>query len=48
MISFTLNGEAQTYDGNPDTSLLHYLRIDKHITSVKDGCSGQAACGLAQ
>ena len=45
MISFTLNGEAQTYDGNPDTSLLHYLRIDKHITSVKDGCSGQAACG---
>ena len=26
-------------------SLLEYLRLDKHITSVKDGCSGQAACG---
>lgn len=45
MISFILNGEKQTYAGNPDKSLLEYLRVDKHITSVKDGCSGQAACG---
>jgi len=45
MISFTLNGEKQTYEGDPDKSLLQYLRLDKHITSVKDGCSAQAACG---
>ncbi|RLD83776.1 MAG: (2Fe-2S)-binding protein, partial [Bacteroidetes bacterium] len=45
MISFTLNGEKQSYQGNPDKSLLEYLRLDKHLTSVKDGCSGQAACG---
>lgn len=45
MISFTLNGEKQTYEGNPGKSLLQYLRLDKHITSVKDGCSAQAACG---
>ncbi len=45
MISFTLNGEKQNYKGNPDKSLLKYLRNDKHITSVKDGCSAQAACG---
>lgn len=45
MISFTLNGEKQTYTGDPDKSLLQYLRLDKHITSVKDGCSAQAACG---
>lgn len=45
MISFLLNGERQSYKGNPDKSLLQYLRFDKHITSVKDGCSGQAACG---
>ena len=45
MISFTLNGEIQQYDGNPDKSLLEYLRLGKHLTSVKDGCSEQAACG---
>ncbi|RLD45420.1 MAG: selenium-dependent xanthine dehydrogenase [Bacteroidetes bacterium] len=45
MISFTLNGEKQKYEGNPKRSLLDFLRLDKHITSVKDGCSGQAACG---
>ena len=45
MISFTLNGEIQTYKGDPDRSLLEYLRLDKNITSVKDGCSAQAACG---
>jgi len=45
MISFKLNGETQTYNGDPNNSLLDYLRLDKHITSVKDGCSAQAACG---
>ncbi len=45
MISFTLNNEPQNYDGNPDISLLDFLRLHKNITSVKDGCSAQAACG---
>ena len=45
MINFTLNGVKETYSGNPDENLLKYLRRDKHITSVKDGCSGQATCG---
>lgn len=45
MINFTLNGVKETYSGNPDENLLKYLRRDKHITSVKDGCSGQAVCG---
>lgn len=45
MISFKLNGEKQNYKGDFEKSLLEYLRLDKHLTSVKDGCSGQAACG---
>ena len=45
MITFTLNGEKQEYTGDPDRSLLQYLRKDKKLTAVKDGCSGQAACG---
>ncbi len=45
MITFTLNGEKQQYNGDPDLTLLKYLREEKHLTSVKDGCSGQAACG---
>ncbi len=45
MIHFTLNNEKQSYNGDPNQTLLKYLRLDKHLTSVKDGCSGQAACG---
>ncbi|MBN1250782.1 MAG: selenium-dependent xanthine dehydrogenase [Bacteroidales bacterium] len=45
MISFYLNGKKETYQGNPEQSLLKYLRLEKGITSVKDGCSAQAACG---
>lgn len=45
MIEFTLNGKNEKYQGNPDKTLLEYLRLEKQITSVKDGCSGQAACG---
>ncbi len=45
MISFTLNGKREAYSGNPEENLLKYLRIDKHITSIKDGCSNQAVCG---
>lgn len=45
MIKFTLNGNSQSYTGDPERTLLNYLRLDKHITSAKDGCSGQAVCG---
>lgn len=45
MITFTLNGVQETYSGDPEQNLLKYLRLEKHITSVKDGCSGQAVCG---
>ena len=45
MIEFILNGAKTTYNGDPDRPLLSWLRNDRQITSVKDGCSGQAACG---
>jgi aldehyde oxidoreductase len=45
MIQFKLNGEKTTYEGDPEADLLGYLRREKHITSAKDGCSGQATCG---
>jgi selenium-dependent xanthine dehydrogenase len=45
MISFNLNGNGLFYDGDPEQTLLKYLRTEQHITSAKDGCSGQAACG---
>jgi len=45
MVQFTLNGQTTLYSGNPDTTLLKYLRLEKYITSVKDGCSCQGACG---
>jgi selenium-dependent xanthine dehydrogenase len=45
MIAFQLNGAKKTWAGDPDTSLLSYLRLDQKITSAKDGCSAQAACG---
>lgn len=45
MIAFSLNGQRQTYEGDPNRSLLTYLRDGLGITSPKDGCSGQGACG---
>jgi selenium-dependent xanthine dehydrogenase len=45
MIQFTLNGQVVSYGGRPETSLLKYLRLEENITSVKDGCSCQGACG---
>ena len=45
MINFQLNGEKKTFGGDPKLSLLAYLRQLEGIVSVKDGCSGQAACG---
>lgn len=45
MIRFRLNHKNIEYKGNTEISLLNYLRFQEGITSVKDGCSGQAACG---
>ncbi len=45
MISFKLNGKQNNYTGDPNQSLLKHLRLDHKITSAKDGCSAQAACG---
>ncbi|MGD8990331.1 MAG: selenium-dependent xanthine dehydrogenase [Desulfobacterales bacterium] len=45
MIRFALNGQETEFGGDDKTSLLSFLRDEKGITSVKDGCSGQAACG---
>lgn len=45
MISFHLNNQQVNYNGDTQISLLNYLRNELKITSVKDGCSGQGACG---
>jgi len=45
MINFTLNGKVLNYSGNPEKSLLDFLRLDNHLTSAKDGCSGEGICG---
>jgi selenium-dependent xanthine dehydrogenase len=45
MIQFELNGKLEQFGGNPETTLLKYLRLEKNITSVKDGCSGEGTCG---
>ena len=45
MIHFNLNGQAIAFSGDTTMSLLNYLRLEQGITSAKDGCSGQGACG---
>ena len=45
MNQFTVNGQARIWDGPAGTSLLNYLRLHEHITSPKDGCSGEGSCG---
>ena len=45
MITFYLNDKKIEYTGDGDQTLLNWLRGSAGITSVKDGCSGQAACG---
>ncbi|WP_233248383.1 selenium-dependent xanthine dehydrogenase [Desulfonatronum sp. SC1] len=44
-MNFILNNTPTTYDGDPERSLLIWLREDQGLTAAKDGCSGQAACG---
>ena len=45
MIKFYLNAAEVNYTGDEELSLLKYLRNEAGIFSVKDGCSGQSACG---
>jgi len=45
MITFILNNQPKTFDGDENLSLMTYLREVEGITSVKNGCDGQAACG---
>lgn len=44
-MEFHLNGQPTSWDGDPDMPLLTYLRDVAGITSAKDGCAPQAACG---
>ncbi len=44
-MKFKLNGIEKEYNDNLELSLLKYLRNVENITTVKDGCSGQASCG---
>lgn len=44
-MKFYLNGQIKEYTGDPDLPLLTYLREHERITTPKDGCAPQAACG---
>ncbi|SHG80378.1 (2Fe-2S)-binding protein [Bradyrhizobium erythrophlei] len=44
MIKLKINGEARDWDGDPDLSLLWFLRDEIGLTGTKFGC-GQALCG---
>ena len=45
MIRFSLNGKDIEYTGDPEVTLLQWLRCETEVKSVKDGCSGQGTCG---
>jgi isoquinoline 1-oxidoreductase subunit alpha len=44
MISLSVNGQRQTFDGDPSMPLLWYLRDELGLTGTKFGC-GIAECG---
>ena len=44
MISITVNGKQQQFDGDTSTPLLWYLRDELGLTGTKFGC-GVSACG---
>src|SRR5260370_15243066 len=44
MFALHVNGQAQTFDGDPSMPLLWYLRDELGLTGTKFGC-GVAACG---
>jgi isoquinoline 1-oxidoreductase subunit alpha len=44
MIKIKVNGQEQSWDGDPTLSLLWYLRDEIGLTGAKFGC-GEALCG---
>ena len=44
MVTLRVNGQSQTFDGDPTMPLLWYLRDTLGLTGTKFGC-GNAACG---
>ena len=44
MIKLKINGQEKTWDGDPDLSLLWFIRDEAGLTGTKFGC-GQALCG---
>ena len=44
MVTLTVNGKPQTFDGDPEMPLLWYLRDVLQMTGTKFGC-GMALCG---
>ncbi len=44
MTTFTVNGQIHSFDGDPDTPLLWYLRDVAGMSGTKFGC-GMALCG---
>jgi len=44
-VKFILNGKQKEFTGDPELPLLTYLREIEGITSPKNGCAPQAACG---
>ena len=44
MVTVTINGKPQTFDGDPEMPLLWYLRDVLQMTGTKFGC-GMALCG---
>ena len=44
MVKLQVNGQTQSFDGDPSTPLLWYLRDELGLTGTKYGC-GVALCG---
>ena len=44
-MEFKLNGSTIDYDGDPELSLMTYLRDVENIISPKDGCAPEGVCG---
>ena len=44
MIKVKINGQEQNWDGDPDLSLLWFIRDEAGLTGTKFGC-GEALCG---
>jgi isoquinoline 1-oxidoreductase subunit alpha len=44
MVSFLVNGESRSFDGDPDMPLLWYLRDEARLTGTRFGC-GAGLCG---